>query len=129
MAFPSLPRRWRRATLLVSIPVVAACHRIEEEAEPAASPSDSTTAIPLEIANHNWLDVTIFVVRDGQASRVGIASASSASSFVLPGRMIGQGGEIRLWGRPIGGSEGTLSEVVVVQPGQWIEWTLESDLD
>ena len=46
----------------------------------------------------------------------------------LPARLLGQGREIRLWGHPIGGTGGTLTESVVVQPGQWIEWTLETDL-
>lgn len=108
---------------------VTACHPAAPPPESAAYPADSAGDIPLEIANHNWLDVIIYVVRDGQASRVGIANASSSASFSLPARMLGQGREIRLWGHPIGGTGGTLTETVVVQPGQWIEWTLESDLD
>jgi hypothetical protein len=69
------------------------------------------------------------VVRDGQAVRVGIANATSAASFTLPARLLGQGRELRLLGHPIGGTGGAVTESVVVQPGQWIEWTLESDLD
>jgi hypothetical protein len=96
-------------------------------------PANTTPAryaedVPLEIANHNWLDVIIYVLHDGQRSRVGTANASSSASFTLPARMLGVGREIRLWGHPIGGKGGALTETVVVQPGQWIEWTLESDL-
>ena len=118
----------RRAALLLPLFLSApACHHAAPES--AARPVDPNAEIPLEIANHNWLDVIIYVVRDGQASRVGIANASSSASFALPARMLGQGREIRLWGHPIGGTGGALTESVVVQPGQWIEWTLESDLD
>lgn len=85
--------------------------------------------MPLEIANHHWLDVIIYVVRDGQPTRLGIASATSAASFTLPARLLGQGRELRLWAHPIGGTGGTLTESVVVQPGQWIEWTIESDMN
>jgi hypothetical protein len=116
---------WRHAASLFALLLGASCHRASDDRD--VSPSE-TGDVPLEVINHNWLDVTIFVVRDGQPARIGTAHASSAASFVLPARLIGQGGEIRLWGRPIGGSAGTLSETVVVQPGQWIEWTLESDL-
>ncbi len=120
----------RRAVLLLPLLLAApACRHAAPEPQTAVHPTGADADIPLEIANHKWLDVIIYVVRDGQASRVGIASASSSASFSLPARMLGQGREIRLWGHPIGGTGGTLTESVVVQPGQWIEWTLESDLE
>jgi hypothetical protein len=86
------------------------------------------TDIPLEITNHNWLDVIVSVVHDGQSTRVGTAEGSSSTSFDLPDRLIGQGREIRLIGHPIGGSGSVITETIVVQPGQWVEWTLETDL-
>jgi len=126
----SLQQCWQQLLLFVALPLAGpACHHGAQPAGGAPVPSEGTGDIPLEIANHNWLDVIIYVVRDGQATRLGIASASSSASFSLPARMLGQGREIRLAGHPIGGSGGTLTETVVVQPGQWIEWTLESDLN
>jgi hypothetical protein len=124
------PRQcWQLLLLLIAFPLAgAACHHTAPEPTPPPAPDDRAADIALEIANHNWLDVIIYVVRDGQPMRVGIASASSSASFTLPARLLGQGRELRLWGHPIGGSGGTLTETVVVQPGQWIEWTLESDL-
>jgi len=125
----SLHQCCRRLLLLVAFPLAGpACHHAARDTTGPPAPSDRTADIPLEIANHNWLDVIVYVVRDGQPTRVGIANASSSASFALPARLLGQGREIRLWGRPIGGTGGTLTETVVVQPGQWIEWTLESDL-
>jgi hypothetical protein len=121
----SLVRHTCQVLFLVALPLSACHHAAPGRAHPAP---EGTTDVPLEIANHNWLDVIIYVVRDGQSTRVGIASASSSASFTLPARLLGQGREIRLWGHPIGGTGGTLTESVVVQPGQWIEWTLESDL-
>ena len=96
---------------------------------PSTGPGPSReTDIPLEITNHNWLDVIVSVVHDGQSTRVGTAQGSSSSSFELPARLIGQGREIRLIGHPIGGSGSVITETIVVQPGQYIEWTLETDL-
>jgi hypothetical protein len=123
----SLAHRCRQALLLLALPLSGtACHHTA--AAHAHPTPEGPPDVPLEIANHNWLDVIIYVVRDGQPMRVGIANASSSASFSLPARLLGQGREIRLWGHPIGGTGGTLTESVVVQPGQWIEWTLESDL-
>ena len=121
-------RGCRRAVMLLAVLPLSGpgCHHARSEPEEQPPPADA--AVPLEIANHNWLDVTIYVVRDGQPMRVGIANASSSASFTLPAHLLGQGREVRLWGRPIGGTGGALTETVVVQPGQWIEWTLESDL-
>jgi hypothetical protein len=112
--------------LLVGLAAGAACHHAKHEDQP--TPDTRPVDVPLEIDNHNWLDVVIYVLHDGERSRVGIANASSQSSFVLPARMVGQGHELRLLGHPIGGEGGTVTETVTVQPGQYIEWTLESDL-
>lgn len=118
------------AVLLVAAPLGAACHSPSSAASPGplAADSNADAHVSLEIANHNWSDVIIYVLRDGQPSRLGIATAASTSSFLLPRRMLGQAGDIQLWGRPIGARDAALTETVVVQPGQWIEWTLESDL-
>ena len=116
-----------RLLLLLALAAVPACHHAKRDAEP--DPETAPVDVPLEIDNHNWLDVTIYVVHDGERSRVGIANASSQSSFVLPARLMGQGHEVRLLGHPIGGTGGTITETVVVQPGQYIEWTLETDLN
>jgi len=117
----------RRLLLLLGLAAGPACHHAKRDSEPA--PETEPVDVPLEIDNHNWLDVIIYVVHDGERSRVGIANASSQSSFVLPARLMGQGHELRLLGHPIGGTGGTITETVVVQPGQYIEWTLESDLN
>ena len=122
-------RRYRLGRLpaaLLSLALVAGCHSRPDAPSPAQPPAEG---VSLEIANHNWSDVVIYVMRDGQPSRVGIATAASATNFVLPRRMLGRAGEVQLFGRPIGGKGSAFTETVIVQPGQWIELTLESDLD
>jgi hypothetical protein len=109
--------------LLVVGCLLTACH-----ARPEPVPEGPADGVPLEISNHNWSDVVIYVVRDGFQSRLGVASAASATSFMLPRRMLGQAGELQLFGRPIGAQGSAFTETVIVQPGQWVEWTLEDDL-
>jgi hypothetical protein len=115
------------AVLLLAGFLVSACLHQPRTPQPVPD-DDAASGFELQIANHNWSDMTIYVVRDGQPSRVGIATAASSARFMLPRGMLGQGGEIRLWGRPIGGQGEAFSESVIVQPGQWVEWTLEDDL-
>jgi hypothetical protein len=84
--------------------------------------------IPLQITNHHYLDITIYAIHDGQRTRIGVAGGSAHTSMVLPSRLLGVGRELQLYGDPIGSSERAITEVVVVQPGQFIEWLLESGL-
>ena len=84
--------------------------------------------IALRVTNHNFLDVTVYALHNGQRTRVGTVTGSSAQVFYLPARLLGLGREIQLLGDPIGSTDFALTETLMVQPGQYIEWTLETDL-
>ena len=98
--------------------------RAAAESQEQASQSEVT----LQVTNHNYLDVIVYVVHDGQRTRIGTVTGSSAEIFTLPRRLIGQAHEIQLYGDPIGSEDFALTELLFVQPGQYIDWTLESDL-
>jgi hypothetical protein len=85
--------------------------------------------VPVQVVNHHWLDVTIYVIHDGQRTRLGVAGGNSETQMVLPSRLLGVGRDLRLYGDPIGSSERAITETIVVQPGQFIEWLLESQLE
>ena len=94
----------------------------------AAAPPPPEGEVALSVTNHNYLDVVIYVLHDGQQTRVGTVTGSSSQVFYLRARLLGMGREIRLLGHPIGGQDLARTETIVVQPGQYIEWTLETDL-
>ena len=85
--------------------------------------------VPLQVVNHHWLDVTVYVIHDGQRTRLGVASGTAETQMVLPSRLLGVGGDIQLYGDPIGSTERAITEVLVVHPGQFIEWLLEWGLE
>ncbi len=96
-------------------------------------PADDSGAQPnaevaLEVENHGWSDVVIYLVRGNAVERIGMVGSLNTSTFVLPFRRLGTGGDTRLRAYPIGGPQAFTSENLYVQPGQWIKWTLESDL-
>lgn len=99
-------------------------------APPAAAPHPGApqTEVALTVTNRHWLDVVIYVVHDGQRSRVGTVTASSSQLFLLQPWMLGQGRQIRLVGHPIGGAANAATDLLIIQPGQYIEWTLETNL-
>jgi len=84
--------------------------------------------VALSVTNHNYLDVVVYVLHDGLQTRVGTVTGSSSTVFFLPARLLGQGREIQLYGDAIGNDTYARTDILVVQPGQYIEWTLETDL-
>lgn len=121
-------RRGRRGGGVLPALLVVGCLFTACHSRPGPVPEGTADEVPLQIANHNWSDVVIYVVRDGFQQRLGVAAAAGATSFALPRRMLGQAGELQLFGRPIGAQGSAFTETVIVQPGQWVEWTLEDDL-
>jgi hypothetical protein len=105
---------------------LAACHH-----RPEVSPSASSryTEVGLQVTNHFWGDVRIYVLHDGIAERTGMVSAASNAAFVLPGRFFSSGGTIRLRAAPVADPQGFTSEALLVRPDQVIIWTLETQLD
>ena len=124
-----MPRPRRRFSLLwAGALIVAACAR-HSGARNAAAPSRSQPVdVALHVTNHHWLDVTVSVEHDGQRTRIGDVTAAASAEFVLPLRVFGVSREFRLVGEAIGSPEVVRTETLTIQPGQFIEWTLEHDL-
>lgn len=95
-------------------------------AEPALDPD---VPVPVEIENHYQGDVVIYLAQGSQRQRLGMVTALSRASFTFPWRRLSVTGTSRLLAYPIAGSRTYPSEPLYVQPGQYISWTLESDLD
>ncbi|HYK83670.1 MAG TPA: hypothetical protein VEU55_11055 [Gemmatimonadales bacterium] len=89
-------------------------------------------AVPAEwsltIDNHHWLDVEVSVLHGGQTTRVGLITAATSQSFVLPTYLLGPGGDIRLIATPIGGGQSVVTPLITIGGGQSVDWTLERTL-
>jgi hypothetical protein len=103
-------------------------NREVEPSEQDAGRSDARAEIALEVENHGWNDIVIYLVRGTAVERLGMVGSLNTKTFVLPYRRLGIGNDARLRADPIGADRTFTSENLLVQPGQWIKWTLESDL-
>jgi hypothetical protein len=130
MSASNTPRLGKLRTAgLLSAAVLSACSCfIGSKAPDPAAASEWSGEIPLQVVNHHWLDVTIYVIHDGQRTRLGVAGGSAQTRMMLPSYLLGIGREVRLYGDPIGSTERAITEPIIVQPGQFIEWLLESGL-
>lgn len=126
----SAGRRWAggaRRALLAGLLAAAACagprRRVAEPDETAWG-----EAFVLTLNNRHWLDVNVFVQHDGEASRVGMVTASSSASLVLPRWLLGDAGLIRIIAEPVGAEGRFTTEPLRVELGQEVVLNVESTL-
>ena len=123
--------RGSRAATVRMVGVVAlllGCAGKSADKDQEVEPSRDNTEVALEVENHGWSDIVIYLVRGTAVDRLGMVGSLNTKSFVFPYRKLGVGSDVRLRADPIGGPRTFTSENLLVQPGQWIKWTLESDL-
>jgi hypothetical protein len=104
-----------------------ACRGPRQNVDVGAAPE--ADGFSLVLNNHQVLDANIFVQHDGQVDRVGMVSASSSKSLVLPLWLLGQSRLIRLIAEPIGSDSRYTSDFLSIQPGQVIELNVEGVLE
>ena len=112
-------------SLLVALTLLG-CRKRDAETRPAPDPN---TPVPVEIESHFMGDVTIYLVRGSLRQRLGMVTALGTAEFTFPWRWLSQSGSSRLMAYPVAGARAQLSEPLILQPGQWIKWTLEASLD
>ena len=95
---------------------------------PASTGSLLNSEVSIEVENHNWSDITVYLVTGGLPQRLGMVTALSNASFAFPAQRLNTAGSVRLRALPVAGRAYT-SDAILVQPGQAIMWTLENDLD
>lgn len=96
--------------------------------EPAPAPSVLSGDVSVEVENHNWNDITIYLMTGGLPQRLGMVTAMGSESFAFPAQRLNTAASVRLRALPVAGSAFT-SDAILVQPGQAIMWRLENDLD
>jgi hypothetical protein len=113
--------------LLTLAALLAGCTRGSTPATPADTAPDAEWS--LTVINRHSLDVSLFVITDGQRARVGSVPASATETFVLPPRMIGSSRSVQLEATAIGSPRRARSEALVIRGGQHVEWTLQNGLE
>jgi hypothetical protein len=119
----------RRKYLLVGlfaaggmVSTVSACSRTNEAAGEVAPAS----AIGLHVRNDNFLDMDVYAVSDGLATRVGTVTGNSSRNFVLDASLANL--DFRIVATPIGGNGRASTGAIAVAPGQTIDFTIGSIL-
>jgi hypothetical protein len=93
---------------------------------PDADIADGSTVVQIE--NHNWSDMAVYVIRNGSKHRLGTVSSLSKESFRVPTHLLLSSGDVYLMADPIGSSQMYRSPPIMISPGQRAQWRLENSL-
>ena len=94
----------------------------------AAAEAGNVGAITVRVVNHAWLDITVYLLQGTHRDRIGVATASSTSTFTIPLRQLSAGAQYQLFGDPVGSRQTVRSEPLHAEDGDVVIWTLEDDL-
>ena len=112
--------------LAILLPACALHHRTSDEELVAAA--EAPSPIVLEVENHNWADVVLYIVHDGTQTRFAQVAAAHDLSVEIPATLQGEMRVIRLAARRIGGTDSFLSPEISLRGGSAVRFTIESSL-
>lgn len=94
-----------------------------------ATPPVALGPVVLEVENHNWADIVLYVLHDGVQTRFTQVAAAHNVSIEIPERLHGQMGVIRIAARRIGGNDSYVSQAISLRGNSAVRFTIESKLD
>jgi hypothetical protein len=126
-----MARRTTLASYFVVCSFLLACAGRHPTPEALTSTDTATAPEPvvLEVENHNWADVVLYVVHDGVQTRFTQVAAAHNLSIEIPPRLQGQMGVIRIAARRIGGTDSYVSQAISIRGSSAVRLTIESSLN
>lgn len=125
MGRPNMQRRWFLALALVLIAQSVGCRRPKGEVEQPVA--EFLADVPLEVENRNFLDVTVYILQQGNRRRLGTVTGSSTGTVMIPKELLrSYAGELRFVVDPIGSRNTVVSDAVSIRPGEHIHLTLDT---
>jgi predicted small lipoprotein YifL len=93
---------------------------------PGSAPSAPPATV--QVTNHNWADMVIYLVRSSTRVRLGTVTSMNTARFRIPNGMITSGSSIHLHADPIGSRDGYVTPALQVSPGRQVELRLQNHL-
>jgi hypothetical protein len=119
---------FRTTAAIALAAAIAACRGSQFPEDVLPQVASETQSVILEVQNHNWADMIIYVVHDGRRTRLNTVTATKNSSLTIPPNMIGQVGNLQLIARRVGANDRYISPSISVRTGSTVVLTLESNL-
>lgn len=123
------PSRTRSAAAaLLALAVATAGCWSSRAGDDAGSSRFEDRPVTVQVENQNWNTVHVYVVAGGQFQSLGQISSQSTATYEVTAGMLGSRKEIRLMADPVGSRESFLTDPILIEPGDLVEWTLAQPL-
>jgi hypothetical protein len=116
---------------IVSLTVIAGGSCVHRQSGTLASAvNDSPPAEPvvLEVENHNWSDINIYIIHDGRRNRLTSVTAAKDTALAIPPQYQGETGVFSLVVYRVGGRDIYRSPAISIRTGKTVRLTIESSL-
>ncbi len=110
---------------LVAVPAAVAQTLSEERSKTPAAVSERTT---VRVVNDNWHDITVYALRAGYRRRLGTVTSFTSRVLTLPPTLLIPSDGLRLVADPIGSRGVYVTEPLVVNAGDVVEWRLLNNI-
>jgi hypothetical protein len=100
--------------LLALAASISAC-RTGSRASDGDEPQVKTT---VSVENREFVDMSVFVLRNGQRLRLGVASGHSTTVLSIPNYLVKAGNDLQFLCDPIGAAREEVSDRMTVYPGE-----------
>ncbi len=83
----------------------------------------------VRVTNHNWLDMHVYVIRDGgQRLSIGTVGSLQSAELALPFRALDPGARVQLVADPVGSRGVYVSPEIVASPADDVILTIQNSL-
>lgn len=90
--------------------------------------AEDDSLVTVEVVNRNWNTMRIYAVIEGVSHRLGTVSGLSAQRLRLRRAWVGSSAELEIVAVPIGRRGATITQRMLIFPGDALEYRIESNL-
>jgi hypothetical protein len=83
----------------------------------------------VRVANNNWSDVTVYLVRPGVRARLGSVPSMTQTDLRIPPALFGTGAQMQLVAVPLASNRPYVSQNIYIIPGQRIDLRVENSIN
>ena len=117
------------AVLLLSATTVAAGAQQAQQETSDKQALQREARVKAQVTNNHWLDIRVYAVADGREHRLGTVTSFSADTFTLPRWFADVAHNTQLVAYPIGSRSGVATPILLLVPGDVIQWRVENNLN
>lgn len=124
-------RSWNHTALGLAVLFLSATPVVGQQAKQANADEHAArgeTRVTAQVTNNHWLDIRVVAVADGRQHRLGTVTSFATDTFTLPVWFADVGHNTQLVAYPIGSRMRVATPVLLLVPGDVIEWRVENNL-